>query len=356
MSSNSFGFPAAFLERQKFIATLYSTLQHKDRVHTGQPVVSIRHEKSHAIVRTAGGQEYKAHLVVGADGVHSTVRSGMWKYAAPNSQLGNSAADNFTTCSALKLEYACIYGISKQVPNIEAGIWYNLLDKQITIHLIGTKAGKVFWFLIVKQDGNLRARLTTEDARRICESLQSRRISPTLTFGDLWKECYIFKMTPLEEGWFSMWHAGRLVITGDAIRKVSEYHLCCVTIAIEPPPQHSPLLPPHPFFGAPLHFQPRVSETPVIVTQIFVRSLTCENNRWRLVLDKAPTWPWKMPQSLPTLYGEWAWMRQSWRQKKWTGGLQTRCDTTIRPRGSVGPKRCAPGLSFSSECRRTTAC
>ncbi|KAK7706984.1 hypothetical protein SLS64_007192 [Diaporthe eres] len=168
---------------------------------------------------TAAGQEYKAHLVVGADGVHSTVRSEMWKHAA---KLGSSAVDNTTSFSALKLEYACIYGISKQVPNIEAGVWYNLLDKQITIHLIGVKAGKVFWFLIVKQEAKLRhGRLTTEDARRICENLQSRRISPTLTFGDLWKGCYIFKMTPLEEGWFSLWHAGRLVITGDAVRKMA---------------------------------------------------------------------------------------------------------------------------------------
>lgn len=245
---------------------LYSTLQQKDRVHTGQAVVSIRHEKSHAIVRTAAGQEYKAHLVVGADGVHSTVRSEMWKHAA---KLGSSAGDNTTSCSALKLEYACVYGISKQVPNIEAGVWYNLLDKQITIHLIGVKAGKVFWFLIVKQEAKLRhGRLTTEDARRICENLQSRRISPTLTFGDLWKGCYIFKMTPLEEGWFSLWHAGRLVITGDAVRKVSEHHRCRVALAIEPLPHRSPLDSPHLFFSPPLHFQRRVSETSVIVTQM----------------------------------------------------------------------------------------
>jgi FAD dependent monooxygenase len=43
--------------------------------------VSIESRESHAIVRTADNHEYKGHLVVGADGVHSIVRSEMWRHA-----------------------------------------------------------------------------------------------------------------------------------------------------------------------------------------------------------------------------------------------------------------------------------
>nr|BBD84643.1 putative monooxygenase [Cordana terrestris] len=217
----SFGYPAAFLERQKFLEILYSKLQHKERVHTGQKVVSICYEKSTVIVKTASGDEYSADLVVGADGVHSTVRSEMWKHMA-GVKPGISTASN---SSALKLEYACIYGISSQVPEIEAGVWYNLLDKQLTLHFIGVAGGRVFWFLIVKPEKEHwhadRQYLTEDETRRICERLGSKRLSPTLTFGDIWSRCDIFKMTPLEEGWFKTWHFHRLVIMGDAVRKMA---------------------------------------------------------------------------------------------------------------------------------------
>lgn len=224
-SFNSFGYPAAFLERQKFLAVLYNELRHKDRVHTGQKVVSVRYEAGHAVVRTIAGREYLGNLVVGADGVHSAVRSEMWRHAEED----GPGIMTEKKPSALKLEFACIYGISNEVPGVEAGVWSNLLDKQLTLHFIGIKDGKVFWFLIFKPerdwwhaDGHLQS-ITTEETRAVCNRLRSKKLTPTLTFGDLWTRCEIFKMTPLEEGWFKTWHHHRLVIMGDAVRKVSQY-------------------------------------------------------------------------------------------------------------------------------------
>ncbi len=72
---NSFGYPAAFLERQKFLAVLFSKLKDKGRVHLGQKVVSINYDASRVVVKTATGNQYSANLVIGADGVHSIVRS-----------------------------------------------------------------------------------------------------------------------------------------------------------------------------------------------------------------------------------------------------------------------------------------
>lgn len=238
-SFNSFGYPAAFLERQKFLAILYNELKHKDRVHTGQKVVSVRYESSYAVVRTASGSEYLGNLVVGADGVHSLVRSEMWRHAEEDS---TRIMIDSKPSSALRLEFACIYGISNEVPGVEAGVWSNLLDKKLTLHFIGVKEGKVFWFLIFKPETDGwhtdRQSLTTQETRHVCNRLRFKKLTPTLTFGDLWSRCDIFKMTPLEEGWFKTWHHDRLVLMGDAVRKVSYQSIlptrCGVTARIVP--------------------------------------------------------------------------------------------------------------------------
>lgn len=189
--------------------------------------MSIRSEASHVVVKTTAGNEYTASLVVGADGVHSTVRSEMWRHIK-EARPGTTTDDE--TILALKLEFGCIYGISTQVPEVESGVWYNFMDKQLTLHYIGGKGRRVFWFLILKRriDGETTAmwNLPAGETRRICESLQHKRLSPALTFGDIWSRRGIFKMTPLEEGWFKTWHFDRLVIMGDAIRKVSQSTYC----------------------------------------------------------------------------------------------------------------------------------
>ncbi|KJZ73000.1 hypothetical protein HIM_07572 [Hirsutella minnesotensis 3608] len=79
-----FGYPLSFLERQKLLGILYRKLEGKNRLHTGKKVVSIRDCESRAIVQTSDGQEYWGHLIVGADGVHSIVRSEIWRLANPS--------------------------------------------------------------------------------------------------------------------------------------------------------------------------------------------------------------------------------------------------------------------------------
>lgn len=127
--------------------------------------------------------------------------------------------------SALRVDYACVYGISSGVPGVEDGVQLSLLDRDLTIHVFNGKDRKVFWFIIIKTDKRYsyinRPRFDTQDAREVCESLKSKKLDSDLTFGAMWANCDIFTMTPLEEGWFKTWNLGRLVCMGDAVRKVS---------------------------------------------------------------------------------------------------------------------------------------
>lgn len=128
----------------------------------------------------------------------------------------------------MKIEYACMYGISDNVPGSTAGLWSSYLDKEQTIAYIGAKGGRVYWFLIIKPEAGQwnsnRKYFTTEESRAFCERLQTLQLAPSLTWGDIWSRCHVFKMTPLQEGWFRMWQFQRIVIMGDAIRKVSQPH------------------------------------------------------------------------------------------------------------------------------------
>ncbi|KAI1082129.1 FAD dependent monooxygenase [Whalleya microplaca] len=214
---SNFGYPVSFLERHKFLEILYDKLQRKNQIHKSQKVVAVENYASRAVVKTADGTEYVGDLVVGADGVHSLVRSEIWKLANETSQATMKRSD-------IKFEYSCIYGISLNVPHIEPGVQLSLLDDDLTIHLFPGKQSKAFWFIIVKtmQSQCVEKQWhTSYTARRICEGLQSKKLDKNLFFEDVWSKCKIFKMTPLEEGIFKRWHCGRLVCIGDAIRKMA---------------------------------------------------------------------------------------------------------------------------------------
>lgn len=83
---HSFGYPIAFLERQKLLEILYNALPDKTKVHVNKTVSDIEQyteEGKRGIwVRTLDGDVYEGDLIVGADGVHSRARSEMWRMAS----------------------------------------------------------------------------------------------------------------------------------------------------------------------------------------------------------------------------------------------------------------------------------
>lgn len=78
--TDSYHYPVSFLERQRFLQILYDTLESKNHIHTGKKVLAVESGIDCAVVKTSDGSEYRADLVVGADGVHSVVRSEIWRH------------------------------------------------------------------------------------------------------------------------------------------------------------------------------------------------------------------------------------------------------------------------------------
>jgi 2-polyprenyl-6-methoxyphenol hydroxylase-like FAD-dependent oxidoreductase len=75
------GFSLHSLERKQIIQVLFDNLKDKSKIHTGQRVTSIKSTQTVVTVRTEDGSTWTGSILVGADGVRSTVRQKMWGMA-----------------------------------------------------------------------------------------------------------------------------------------------------------------------------------------------------------------------------------------------------------------------------------
>lgn len=82
------------------LKVLWDNLKHKDRVFLNKQVTHVELEPSGVKVTTSDGQTFSGDILVGADGVHSKVRSEMWRladtlqpgYIPPSEYTGENAA------------------------------------------------------------------------------------------------------------------------------------------------------------------------------------------------------------------------------------------------------------------------
>lgn len=70
-----------FLDRQAVLKVLYENIKDKSKVRTSQRVVELQHGVDKVTAKTSDGTSYEGDLVIGADGIHSVVRTEMWRIA-----------------------------------------------------------------------------------------------------------------------------------------------------------------------------------------------------------------------------------------------------------------------------------
>ncbi|KNG89842.1 putative FAD-dependent monooxygenase [Aspergillus nomiae NRRL 13137] len=216
-----FGMDFAILERRQLLEVLYTGLQDKAKVHTGQQVTSVLPTEAGVSVTTADGTRYDGHLVVGADGVHSFVRSEMWRIA----DLEQPRLISKKEKSDMTVEFACVFGISNPVEGVKS--WDHVIryNRGVTLFVFPGTDNGVFWLLFRKLDKRYTypntPRFTKEDAISTCESLVDLAVWENVHFGDIWRQRRTFHMTALEEGLLRTWHYGRIVCIGDSVSKMT---------------------------------------------------------------------------------------------------------------------------------------
>jgi 2-polyprenyl-6-methoxyphenol hydroxylase-like FAD-dependent oxidoreductase len=136
------GYSNCFLTRRDLLKVLHDHVLDKSMVKTSKRVSKIEHSESGVVAYCEDGSEYHGDIIVGADGVHSTVRRFMQEYIE-EVHPGKAKKD----MTAISAEYNCIFGLGDPVVKpLDVGIQPRTFSKGYsTLSFVG-RGGKLYWF------------------------------------------------------------------------------------------------------------------------------------------------------------------------------------------------------------------
>ena len=223
-------------------------MQHKENVLAGKNIVNITKASSSVEVVTQNGETFSGDILVGADGIHSSVRSLMWNLANkvqpgyfPHDELSSRCPTNFksilshrrklligrTLSIEVPCDYKCLFGISNPLKAFPAGLQSQVLGKGHSYLIASGPGGRLYWFLFANIRGTKYGtdipRYTKQDEALFVEQRKNDVVGEDgATFGDMYENRIISVLTALEEYVFEKWHFQRIITIGDAAHKVSQ--------------------------------------------------------------------------------------------------------------------------------------
>ncbi|OJD30262.1 fad binding domain-containing protein [Diplodia corticola] len=213
------GYPILFLERRDAVQILYDHVRDKTRIRTGQRVNRVELLGDGVRAYTTNGDAFEGSIVVGADGIHSTLREQMWDLAN-KLQPGHIPP---TVGDSMPSEYGCIFGISKTTGDIKATEVHLTHMKDAVIAVMCGQKDRPFWFCFFKLEkphyGIRLPRYTTEDELRIVEQNAKARITDRVQFADLYANVEFSTTTPLPHHVFDNFFFDRICLVGDSVHK-----------------------------------------------------------------------------------------------------------------------------------------
>ncbi|GKT62530.1 FAD binding domain protein [Colletotrichum tofieldiae] len=218
------GYPSMFMERYELLCVLHQHLKEKDRIFVNKKVKRVESLEESALVYTADGSVFEGQVVVGADGVRSTIRQEMWRNADDN---GDSAAIPARDRGTIPCEHACIFGTAKPTPGVAAGEVVGASGDGTVAGCMGGPGGEVFvfWFWTLPESQrscsiNDIPRFGDEDKQRELKRSADALVADNgLRFRKVVDNLEYSGVTALPHFVMRRWHYGRIVIIGDAAHK-----------------------------------------------------------------------------------------------------------------------------------------
>ncbi|KAF3045925.1 hypothetical protein E8E12_007443 [Didymella heteroderae] len=215
------GYEPIFVDRQMIIQILYENLRDKSKVLTNKGVIKVEQATGEVKLTTEDGTIFHGDLLVGADGIHSTVRREMWRLAEQDSPAYFAVSERRN----VPTEYCCIFGISK--PNDKFAKYSSQnIQGQNHSYLVATGPNhRIYWFLFKKLPEVTRGlyekipRFTDEQRDALAAEHSNDLVSDTLTFGELYATRTTATLQALPEVVFKRWHYNRIITIGDAAHK-----------------------------------------------------------------------------------------------------------------------------------------
>ncbi|KZL66586.1 FAD binding domain-containing protein, partial [Colletotrichum tofieldiae] len=210
------GYPVLFLDRQQAVQLLYEGIRQKEKVVPSARVAHIHETPSSVIVTTTAGHSFSGTLLVGCDGVKSTVRSEMWR-------LGNASHPGYFGSggpSEVRCQWRTLFGISAidTVPR-SANLTMNQ-DFACALMSRGHYAYLVLHMALPKTLVGDEVRPYSADA--LDEVVKQHWDDPILkgvTFGDVYAKLTRKVLVPIQQYVLQKWHFGRVLLLGDAVHK-----------------------------------------------------------------------------------------------------------------------------------------
>lgn len=216
-----YGYGLHFFDRQQLLQVLYDHIQHKDRILLKKAVSGVDLVKGGVNVTTADGSTYSGTFVVGADGIHSKVRSIM-------RALGNELQPGYFPPDEEDLVpcyYRCSFGIAQHVPGWFAGEHHVVTGRGQSQLVVSGPDDRVYWFLFDRlpkvKYGKDIPKYTKQDEAEFIKENASRAITEKVTFGQVFAKRLQSTLTPLHEVVFKKWFFKRMITLGDSAHKVS---------------------------------------------------------------------------------------------------------------------------------------
>ncbi|PVH89546.1 BcBOA8 protein [Cadophora sp. DSE1049] len=214
------GYPASFLQRRDLLEALSDGIPDKTKIHLSKRVSKVEHTDTEVVVHCQDGSTYSGDIVVGADGVHSTVRSLMQDHI-DRSSPGKADKDR----KGLSAEYNCIFGLGKPIPGVIPGQTHRTYAEGIsTLSFVG-EGGRMYWFLFTKLDkryfGKEIPKYTKADMEKAVKAFLKVHMTESITWDQIWETRTFANMTCVEESKNENWTADRFACLGDAIHKMT---------------------------------------------------------------------------------------------------------------------------------------
>jgi 2-polyprenyl-6-methoxyphenol hydroxylase-like FAD-dependent oxidoreductase len=215
------------------LQVLYDHIWDKSKVLTRQRVATIDITDADVVkVVTTDGSTFTGDIVVGADGIHSTVRREMARLDRSHDYLEEKGGVipsphimQQLTRPVLSATYATAFGISVGETGIAPGSVHNVYNDKFSYLITGGPEKRTYWFLTVDMGRTFYGpdipRFTKKDEKELVAKHLDDRITPEVRFGDIYSRSLPSSVyTALQENAYTRWHFDRIIAIGDASHKV----------------------------------------------------------------------------------------------------------------------------------------